>query len=275
MEFHRKRALEGLREIYQQEKDWTRCLEVAGQLQRLTGESVGAESAQYHCELAEESLKYGHGSEAVTHLNHARTVDPDCVRATVLQARIAMGQDDSQGAAVLYRRVARQGLQFLSEILPDLVTAYRRSGLADELGELKCLYRICPTPTLVMMLADTIQKREGDEAAIAFLTEHVTGHADLAGLERLLALYAPKLVEDAQTQAVFHAAQAVIDICMHAGPITSAGIAVSSPAGCVGNARAVSTGEASNRSNRNPSATAPMPRRLPRCPSRLSPSPMG
>lgn len=45
MQFHRKRALEGLREIYRQEKDWARCLEVAEQLQLLTGEPVDTESA--------------------------------------------------------------------------------------------------------------------------------------------------------------------------------------------------------------------------------------
>ncbi len=210
MKLHRRRALEGLREIYQQEKDWTRCLEVAEQLRLLTGESVSTESAQYHCELAEESLKHGNGQQAVAHLNHARRVDPDCIRATMLQARIAMGQGDSRAAAELYQRVARQGSQFLPEVLSDLVDAYRRSGLEDELSELKRLYRVSPNPALAMMLTDVIQEKEGDGAAIVFLVEHITGYADLVGLERLLDLYAPKLAGDVQTQAAVQAMLAVI-----------------------------------------------------------------
>jgi len=45
MNLHRRRALEGLREIYQQEKDWRRCLKVVEQLRLLTGKSVDTESA--------------------------------------------------------------------------------------------------------------------------------------------------------------------------------------------------------------------------------------
>ncbi|WP_089727609.1 lipopolysaccharide assembly protein LapB [Candidatus Thiosymbion oneisti] len=210
MQLHRKRALEGLREIYQQEKDWARCLEVAEQLWLLTGESVGAESAQYHCELAEESLKAGNGQQAATHLSRAQAMDSDCIRATMLQARMAMSRGDSRATVALYHRLARQGSQFQPEILSELVDTYRRSGLEDELSELKRLYRAYPSPALAMTLTDVILDREGNEAAIAFLIEHITGQADLAGLERLLELYGPKLTDDAQTRAAFDATLAVV-----------------------------------------------------------------
>lgn len=210
MKLHRRRALEGLCEIYQQEKDWARCLEVAEQLRLLTGESVSTESAQYHCELAEEALKDGNGQQAATHLSRAQAMDPDCIRATMLQARIAMSRGDSRAAAALHHRLARQGAQFPPELLSELVDTYRRGGLEDELNELKRLYRLCPSPTLAMTLTDLILDREGNEVAIAFLVRHITGQADLTGLERLLELYGPKLVDDAQTQAAFQAALAVV-----------------------------------------------------------------
>jgi len=211
MKLHRRRALEGLREIYQQEKDWARCLEVAEQLRLLTGESVGIESAQYHCELAEESRKAGNEQQAATHLSHAQKIDPDCVRAIMLQARMAMSRGDSRAAAVRYHRLARQGSQFPPELLSELVDTYRRSGVEDELDELRRLYRVCPSPALAMTLTDVISDREGDEAAIAFLVEHITGQADLAGLERLLELYRPKLAGDTQARAAFDAALAVVE----------------------------------------------------------------
>lgn len=210
MQLHRKRALEGLREIYQQEKDWARCLEVAEQLRRLTGESVDTESVQYYCELAEESLKDGNAQQAATHLSHAQAMDPDCIRATILQARMAMSRGDSRAAAVLYHRLARQGSQFPPEILSDLVDTYRRNGPEDGLDELKRLYRVYPSPALAMALTDVILDREGDETAIAFLVEHIAGQADLAGLERLLGLYGPKLADDAKARAAFDATLAVI-----------------------------------------------------------------
>lgn len=210
MKLHRKRALEGLREIYQQEKDWARCLEVTEQLRLLTGGAVSTESAQYHCELAEESLKAGNEQQAVTHLSRAQAMDPDCIRATMLQARMAMSWGDSHAATVLYYRIARQGSQFPPEFLSELVDTYRRSGLEDALSELKRLYRVCPSPALAITLTDVILEREGDEAAIDFLVKHITGQADLASLECLLELYAPKLVGDAQIRTAFEATLTVI-----------------------------------------------------------------
>ena len=210
MKLHRKRALEGLREIYQQEKDWTRCLEVAGHLQELTGEPVRTESAHYHCELAEEALKEGNEQAAATHLDLAQSVDPQCVRATMLQARIASGRGDFREAVALYRRVSEQGGQYLPEILPELMDSYRASGRNDELGELERLYRECPCPALALMLADAKLDAEGDAAAIDFLVDYVSGHADLAGLERLLELFAPRLTGDPRTGATYRAALAVV-----------------------------------------------------------------
>jgi len=61
-----------------------------------------------------------------------------------------------------------------------------------------------------MALTDVILDREGEEVAIAFLVEHITEYADLAGLERLPELYAPKLASDAGARTVFDAALAVV-----------------------------------------------------------------
>ena len=211
MKLHRRRALEGLRAIYQQEKDWVRCLEVAEQLRSLTGESVRAEMAHYHCELAEEALKAGDAQAADAHLTHSQAANPQCVRAIMLQARMEMARGDARAAVTLYRRVAKQGPQFLSEVLPELVEAHRVSGREDLLAELERLYRDCACSSLVLTLADVLQREKGDAAAIAFLVEYVSSHADLAGLARLLELNEPWLKANASAQATFHALQAVVE----------------------------------------------------------------
>jgi len=211
MQVHRKRALEGLREIYQQEKEWVRCLEVAEQLQALTGENVRAEMAQYHCELVQEAMKARDGVAARVHLSRAQAVDPQCVRATMLQGQMEMARGDANAAVAVYRRVAAQGPQFLPEILPELLEAYRRSGRENPIAELRRLYQDCPSPSLVLTLADALQREEGDDAAIAFLVEYVSGHADLASLARLIDIYAPSLQAGTRTQAIYHAVLAVVD----------------------------------------------------------------
>jgi len=186
MKLHRERALQGLREIYQQEKDWLRCLEVAEQLQSHFGVPMGAEIAQYHCELAEEALKSGNRADAQVHLRQAQSASAQCVRATMLQAQLEVGGGDPEAAVSLYRRVAHQGPQFIPEILPDLLDALRRSGRTDPRAELEDLYRSCPSPALALTIAEEIQRAEGDAAVVAFLVDYLSRHADLAVLERLL-----------------------------------------------------------------------------------------
>lgn len=210
MKLQRKQALEGLREIYQQEKDWVRCLEVAEQLQSLTGESLRAEMAHYHCELAEEALKAGDPQAAGKQLSRAQAVNPQCVRAIMLQAQMDMAKGDAEAAAARYLGVAQQGAQFLPEVLPDLLEAYRVSGREDLLAELERLYRDCPSPALVLTLADVLQRENGREAAVEFLIEYVSGYADLAGLERLLQLNGSQLAGDGGIQSAYHALQVVV-----------------------------------------------------------------
>ncbi|MGA7980451.1 MAG: lipopolysaccharide assembly protein LapB [Chromatiaceae bacterium] len=210
VKLHRRRALVGLREIYQQEKDWRRCLDVALHLQALTGESMCTEIAQYHSELAEEALKAGDTEGARGHLRDAQAADPRCVRATMLQAQMEMAQGDAVAAAALYRRVGERGPQYLSEILPDLQEAYRRAGRADLLEDLESIYREHPTAPVMGALADAIERAQGDEAAIRFLSDHLDRYADLAGLERLLVLQRRRLRGDEQAQAAERATLAVV-----------------------------------------------------------------
>jgi len=210
MKLHRERALVGLREIYQQEKDWVKCLEVAKELGSITGEPMSTEIAHYHCELAEEALKTGDGATAEGHLRDAQAADRRCVRATVLQAQMAMARGDARAATAIYHRVAGQGPEFLPDILPDLMEAYRRCGREDVRQQLRHLYRNHPSPALMLILSDLIEQEEGDEAAVAFLIKYASEYADITGLERLLELEGRRPDGDPRARSVQRAVLTVL-----------------------------------------------------------------
>jgi lipopolysaccharide biosynthesis regulator YciM len=183
-----KRALRGLIEIYQAEKDWRRCLDTADKLKRLSDQPMGAEIAQYHCELAEECLRAGDTGRARTHLLDAQSVDPDCIRATMVQAHMEMESGDAATALVLYRHLARRGPRYLPAMLPGLLECYRRLGRTQVADELKELFRAHPSPPLMLELSDAIERERGAGPALDFLDAYLREHADLAGAERLLEL---------------------------------------------------------------------------------------
>lgn len=183
-----RRALKALIEIYQQEKDWARALVVAGRLERLTARRMAVPIAHYHCELAEESLKAGNTQQASAHLHSAQAVHPQCVRATMLEARMATERGDAHAALALCRRAAEQAPQYIPDVLPQLVQALSRIDGADAQAELRRLYRVQPSPALALAMTDAMVRDRGPGAALDFLSEHLTEHADLAVLERLVEL---------------------------------------------------------------------------------------
>ena len=196
-----RRALRGLIEIYQAEKEWHKCLETAQALQRLSDESLHTEIAHYHCELAEQGLRDGRTESARSHLLDAQAVDPDCIRASLVQARMEMAAGDAETAALLYRRVAQRGPRYLPAMLPGLLECWRRLGSESVMAELEALFEQHPSPPLMLRLCDAIEAERGAVAARSFLRDYLRRRADLSGVERMLAIriasqHAPTALED-------------------------------------------------------------------------------
>lgn len=186
---HRQRALQSLCEIYQQERDWTRCLEVAAQLRPLSDQSMTVDIAQYHCELAEDARRKGDAQGARQQLRMAQEVDPKCVRAVMLEGFMALEAGDPAQAVALFQGVADHGAVYVAEILPALIDALCQLD-QDVLERLEALARHHPSPPLMLSLSEHMADVRGTEAAMDLLTTYLSTYADLAALERLLELRA-------------------------------------------------------------------------------------
>ena len=198
---HRQRALRGLLDIYQQERDWLKCLEVAERLKPLTDRPMGPEIAQYHCELGEEARRAGDAVEARRHVARAQEAQPGCARAVLLEGRMALESGDNQAAFSQFLRVADQGTPLVPEVLPELIQAARALG-RDEVALLESLAVRHSSPQLILALADAVLSERGPEAAMETLTRHLAANVDLAALERLLALQAEQgQADQGQTSA--------------------------------------------------------------------------
>ncbi|EXJ15952.1 lipopolysaccharide assembly protein LapB [Imhoffiella purpurea] len=185
---HRLSALKALREIYQQERDWLRCLEVAGRLQSLTEQSMVAEMAHYHCELAEDARRKGDLDGARLSLIRAQEVDPTCIRAAMIEGMMTLEEGDPDQAVVIFLRVAERGAAYVSEILPALIEAAQRARGYDPRGLLEDLAARHPTSALLLGLSDLVVREVGEGEALERLTLYLSRFADLSVLERLVDL---------------------------------------------------------------------------------------
>jgi lipopolysaccharide biosynthesis regulator YciM len=178
-----------LLEIYQQEKDWQRCLEVAAKINTLRDPSLNNAVAHFYCELAEVQLRQQNSAAAETYLRKAQQVVRNHVRASLLQGQIEMARGDCKGVIRLLKRIEEQEPAYLSEILPTIVNCYRKIGQQKELHDyLEDLYIRHQSTEAMLYLTDILAEKEGSQVAVERVLTHLANHPDLRGLERLVRL---------------------------------------------------------------------------------------
>ena len=189
MNMFQAQALGNLLTIYQQEKDWDKCLQVAKRLGQRTSKPRRKECAHYYCELAEEAQSRKDLTKASQLLKKAQLSDEGCVRATMLQGQIEAINGSAKSAIRIFRQVEKQDPAYLSEVLPSIIECYREMGNRAELIKyLRKLFEKHHSVDTVLALTGFIQEDEGDDAAIKFLADYLNTHPNLEGLDRMIAL---------------------------------------------------------------------------------------
>jgi lipopolysaccharide biosynthesis regulator YciM len=182
-------SLRFLLSIYQQEKAWEKAISLARKIESATGESKTSNISHYYCELALECIAAGKHKDAKKLLRKAINVDPQCVRASLIQGDLEFVEGRFKIAIRFYQQVKLQDPAYLSESLKPLVNCYQ--ALKDEQALIlyfqECLkdnLRI----SLVLCLADLIQKSEGEAAAIHLIANYLHIQPSIRGLKRLVEL---------------------------------------------------------------------------------------
>ncbi|MDJ0741310.1 MAG: lipopolysaccharide assembly protein LapB [Gammaproteobacteria bacterium] len=188
---HVKPALHNLVVIYEKESDWDACLEVAEELESITGDKLTLQRSHYHCELALTARAAGRAADAAAHLKKALSTYRGCVRANHLQAQFAASQGDFKSAIRTLRQTAEQDADFLPEVLPEIVANYRHQGDLDGLRDyLRQVVDRHPGVGAELALVDLLIEQDGEAAASAFLAEKLAEAPSLALLLRSIELNA-------------------------------------------------------------------------------------
>lgn len=184
-----EQAYINLLEIYQQEKEWQQCLDVAAQINIARHPSLNNAVAHFYCELAEAQLRRQDTGAAESYLKRAQHAQRAHVRAILLQGEIELARGDCKGVIRLLQRVEEQHSAYLPEVLPTIVSCYRKLGQTQELyAYLQDLYKRHQCTEALLYLAEMIGEREGEAAAVEAVLRHLSSQPDLKGLERLVRL---------------------------------------------------------------------------------------
>jgi lipopolysaccharide biosynthesis regulator YciM len=174
-----------LLEIYQQEKDWSRAIEMARSLG--AGTTEPRELAQFFCELAASEAAQSRPDAARAHLEAALEANRKCVRASLQLGDLEKSQNRHDKAIEHWKRIESQDPAYLALVAQRLVEAHRETGRAEEGLRLLAGYlERYPSLDLLDTVFQQTLDAKGPEEAYRMVRDELRRNPTLLGLDRLL-----------------------------------------------------------------------------------------
>ncbi|MBZ2169957.1 lipopolysaccharide assembly protein LapB [Marinobacter sp. F4216] len=188
-EYGQRSALQ-LIEVYQQEKEWHKAADVARTLAKAGADpSVSKSLAYITCELADEAFREDDRWSVQKLCKEALEYDPSCVRATLILMKLQIRQGNFRDASNQSLKVFDQNPEFGPEAVDRLMRLENEHGDVGRLGrKLRKLYERYPSTSLLLALADSVERSSGRPAAIELLRQELEVRPSVRGLLRLVAL---------------------------------------------------------------------------------------
>ena len=184
---YRQPALHALLEIYVREREWTRAIETATQLERLSGVSFRIQIAQYYCELAMNDIIAQKLDTARNQLHKALDSNKNCVRANVLLGDLEASTVAHQAAISHWKRIEFQQPEYLGLIANKMLKSYRADNqLKQGLAQLNAYLETYKLPSLMSALYEATLIEEGAEKAAKLARNELIRQPSLTTLDQLL-----------------------------------------------------------------------------------------
>ncbi|MGH8755266.1 MAG: lipopolysaccharide assembly protein LapB [Burkholderiales bacterium] len=184
---HAEAASRHLLEIYQQEKDWLKAIQIAQQLDKITNQSHQKEIANFYCELAANEIIHSRPQNARPHLDAALAAHRKCVRASILLGDLEMLEKRYEKAIEVWKRIESQNPAYLSLVAEKLLNAYRHLDKQDEGVQLLRGYLSnYPSLDLLNVVFQATLTRQGAEPAYQLVRYEMKRAPSLLGLDKLL-----------------------------------------------------------------------------------------
>ena len=199
---YRQPALHALLEIYVREREWTRAIETATELERLSGVTFRIQVAQYYCELAMNDIIAQKLDTARNQLHKALDANKNCVRANVLlgdlEASLGLNNKGAHQAAISHwKRIEFQQPEYLGLIASKMLKSYRAlepedgkpehgGQLKQGLAQLNAYIETYKLPSLMSALYEATLLEEGAEKAEKLARNELIRQPSLTTLDQLL-----------------------------------------------------------------------------------------
>jgi len=171
-----------LLEIFEQEKDWPRAIEMM--------KKVGTDArvlAQYQCELATSEAAQSRPDAARGYAQAALDENRKCVRASLLLGDFEKSRNAFEKAIEHWKRIESQNPAYLALAAQRISEAHRAAGRAEEGLRLLAGYlERYPSLDLLDTVFQQTLEAKGPEDAYRLVRDELRRNPTLLGLDRLL-----------------------------------------------------------------------------------------
>lgn len=126
-------SLKNLISIYEQEKEWSKAIEIAKKLNKLYyDDSLDMQISHYHCESAEEAIDEKNYDKAITRLNSVNSRNNKTLRIELIFAKLNAIQGYEKKAVDIYFNILKQNNYFVAEALPLVFNIFKNQNDLQE-----------------------------------------------------------------------------------------------------------------------------------------------
>ena len=224
----RRVILELLLNLYQQERNWRRAIDVARTLDAdlpIEKRRFSSAIANFHCELATE-LRVAEGvAAACRYLDRALDEYPQCVRANLLCGEWLASEGAYAEAITVWCRIEQQDPAYLGLAAEHLLAAFEALGkMQDGVLLLTRLQQQYPSLDLLNALFKATLKSAGPLAASELVRADLYVNPTLVGLDRLLEAQVLAATDETRADLEMqralvhsHASRLAVYLCSHCG----------------------------------------------------------
>jgi lipopolysaccharide biosynthesis regulator YciM len=175
-----------LLEIFVQEKDWSKAIQAASELEKQSARPMNAEIAHFHCELAALAMVKGDQADAQKHLDEALSVHRQCTRANIMLGDLLTTQGRREEAIAAWRLIEAQSPTHMVLVMDRMLENFKKLDRLEEgLDWLKGLLTRQPSLDMFNTLYHAVMESQGAEAAYQLAREELRRNPSLHALERL------------------------------------------------------------------------------------------
>ena len=126
-------SLKNLISIYEQEKEWSKAIEIAKKLNKLYyDDSLDMQISHYHCESAEEAIDEKNYDKAIRCLNSVNSKNNKTLRIELIFAKLNAIQGYEKKAVDIYFNILKQNNYFVAEALPLVFNIFKNQNDLQE-----------------------------------------------------------------------------------------------------------------------------------------------